>query len=123
MAWLRAYQYRRAARYRDEHRVARAAGLGGRRHGDRRTARVRGQRGDRGRGGRVDARPAQAVGLAGLKPLRLEPGTDVDVDLAQRPVARVDEPVPLPGGDDDDLPGPDLALLVAEEERHRCPPG
>ena len=55
-----------------------------------------------------------------LEPLRLEPRADVDVDLAQRPVARVDEPVPLPGGDDDDLAGADLALLVAEEEGRRA---
>ena len=78
------HQHRRAARYRDERRVARAARLGGRRHGDRGAARVRDQRGDRGRGRRVDARAAAAVGLASLEPLRLEPRAHVDVELAQR---------------------------------------
>ena len=73
-------QHRGPARYRDEHRVARAARLGGRRHGDRGTARVRGQCGDRGRGGRGDARPA---------PVRLRSGrtttTGRDGDAASDP--------------------------------------
>jgi MFS family permease len=56
------------------------------------------------------------------EPLGVEARADVDVELAQRAVAGVDERVPLAGGNDDHLPGADLAWLaiLAEVEGRRA---
>src|SRR5918994_1262311 len=51
------------------------------------------------------------------QPLGAEARADVDVDLAQRAVAGVDEAVRRVGRDDRDLAGPDHQLLVAHHER------
>ena len=73
----------------------------------------------------IEFRPAvcqpswpQATRLC-VEPLRIEARADVDVDLPQRTVAGVDEPVPLAGRDHDGLVGADLAPLVLAQEEGR----
>src|SRR5581483_12287573 len=63
--------------------------------------------------------PASRTGAprrSSLEPLRHEARADVDVDLAQRPGARVAECVSDAGRDDEDLPRRDLELLGVDGE-------